>query len=155
MKQGPVLALTLFAFTLMGYLLQSCEKENENETKISRFNSDESHKNGQNCMSCHLSGGSGEGWFTVAGSVYDSNLNATYPNAFVELYTGPNNTGTLVATIEGDALGNFYTTENVELGDGLYPSVVGKIESKYMVGAITSGECNLCHGVSTEKIWTR
>lgn len=155
MKKGVLLAVTLVAFTLGVNFLTSCEEENENETMISRYNSDESHRTGQDCMTCHLSGGSGEGWFTVAGSVYDSTLNTPYPNALIELYTGPNSTGTLVATIEGDALGNFYTTESVELGDGLYPLVVGKSESKQMAGAITSGECNLCHGVSTEKIWTR
>ena len=45
------------------FAIHSCEKnENENETKISSYNSTESHKEGQNCMTCHKSGGSGEGW---------------------------------------------------------------------------------------------
>ena len=34
-------------------------------------------------MSCHKSGGAGEGWFTIAGTVYDGTKNATYPNATV------------------------------------------------------------------------
>ena len=29
--------------------------------------------------------------------------------------------------------------------------VVGNLESTYMVGGITNGQCNQCHGVSTEK----
>ncbi len=157
MKQGAVLAQTLFVivFVLIVNLLQSCEKENRIETMISTFNSDESHKNGQNCMSCHFTDGPGEGWFTVAGSVYDSTLNAAYPGVLVKLFTGPNSTGTLIATIETDALGNFYTTEDVNLIEGLYPSVIGEFESAQMAGAITSGECNLCHGVSTGKIWAK
>ena len=153
MKRRLLLAITLIAFALAVNLLKSCEKENENETKISTFNSDESHKSGQNCMDCHVSGNSGEGWFTVAGTVYDSTLNSTYPNVLVELYTGPNSSGTLITTIEVDALGNFYTTESVDLTKGLYASVVGDSESTTMAGAITNGKCNQCHGVSTDKIW--
>ena len=155
MNRGLLLVITLFAFTLTVNLFKSCEKENENETKISTFNSDESHNSGQNCMDCHVSGESGEGWFTIAGTVYDSTLNSIYPNALVELYTGPNSTGTLITTIQVDALGNFYTTESVDLKEGLYPTVVGNVESTYMAGAITSGQCNQCHGVSTDKIWTK
>lgn len=155
MKRRLLLAITLIAFTLAVNQFKSCEKENENETKISTFNSDESHKSGQNCMNCHVSGNSGEGWFTVAGTVYDSTLNSTYPNVLVELYTGPNSSATLIATIEVDALGNFYTTESVDLTEGLYASVIGDIESTYMAGVITNGRCNLCHGVSTDRIWTR
>ncbi len=153
MKRHLLLASTLFVVTLAVNLLKSCEKENENETKISTFNSVESHHSGQNCMDCHVSGNSGEGWFTVAGTVYDNTLNVTYPNALVELYTGPNSTGTLITTIEVDALGNFYTTKSVDLKEGLYPTVVGNSESTVMAGAITTGQCNQCHGVSTDKIW--
>ncbi|MBW6490622.1 MAG: hypothetical protein K0B15_05430 [Lentimicrobium sp.] len=67
-------------------------------------------------MSCHKSGGTGEGWFTVAGSVYDSTYASGFPNATVRLYTGPNGTGTLKATIQVDNYGNFYTPKTLILG---------------------------------------
>ncbi|MCJ7618580.1 MAG: hypothetical protein MUO43_18820 [Desulfobacterales bacterium] len=147
--------LGMIVITIAVMVIQSCEKENENETRISTFNSDESHKVGQNCMECHVAGNAGEVWFSVAGTVYDSTLSSTYPNVLVYLYTGPKGTGTLEATIEVDGLGNFYTTEQIDLSDGLFPTVIGNIGSTNMLGTITNGQCNLCHGMSTEKIWTR
>ncbi|MFN5416757.1 MAG: hypothetical protein ACK5B9_06835 [Flavobacteriia bacterium] len=138
---------------ILGILTFSCEKEG-NETKISTHNSDDSHNNGNNCMNCHKSGGEGEGWFNVAGSVYDANLNVSYPNSTVKLYTSPNGGGSLKYTFEVDGLGNFYTTDKIDFGSGLYPAVTGNNGTKYMSSAITSGQCNSCHNVSTDKIWT-
>ena len=134
----------------------SCEKEEEgeNKTKISRYNDDESHKTGQNCMSCHISGGSGEGWFTAAGSVYNSSKETPYPNTTVKLYTEPNGQGNLIKTIEVDGKGNFYTTENIDFGAELFTTVStpdGKI--KNMNSSISTGACNSCHGNSTDNIW--
>jgi hypothetical protein len=109
---------------------------------------------GQNCMSCHKPGGSGEGIFRVAGTVYDSLLNNTNANGFIDLYTQPNGGGTFVKRIAVDAKGNFYTTEIIGLGNGLYPSVISRTgNKKYMSGSITSGACNSCHGVTQDKIW--
>lgn len=144
----------LLTFSLLIITLQSCEKENENEAKISSNGTSRSHHTGQNCISCHSQNGSGEGWFIVAGTVYDQAKINTYANITVRLYTGVNGTGTLMYTIQGDALGNFYTTENISFGTGLYASVHGSAAPKYMTAAITSGQCNSCHGVSTDKIWT-
>ncbi len=132
--------------------LQSCGK---NVTNISKHNSNESHNEGQNCMSCHVKGGEGEGRFTVAGTVYDSLKVNTYPNAIIELYTGTNGTGTVQNTIEVDAKGNFYTTENIKFGNGLYPSVTGSTSSFHMLSPLTSGQCNNCHGNTTNKIWIK
>jgi mono/diheme cytochrome c family protein len=132
---------------------QSCEKE-ENDTKISSNNSDESHKSGQNCMSCHVSGGSGEGWFLAAGTIYESNKTTAYPNATVMLYTATGGTGTLKATIEVDDKGNFYTTETIDFGSGLFPAVEGSTGTKYMISSVTTGQCNSCHGSTTDPIWT-
>jgi hypothetical protein len=53
-----------------------------------------------------------------------------------------------------DAFGNFYTTENIDFGNGLYASVEGNSSTKNMVSSITTGQCNSCHGISTDKIWT-
>ncbi len=150
------LAFILFA-VLSIMIIQSCEKdeENENETKVSSYSSDESHNNGKNCMTCHVSGGDGEGWFIVAASVYDETKTNPYPGATVKLYTEPNGSGTLKATIEVDKKGNFYTTASLDFGSGLYPAVEGNSTTKYMNSKISNGQCNSCHGVTTDKIWTK
>ncbi len=137
-------------------ILASCEKEGgEQKHKVSRHQSDESHNAGQNCISCHKEGGGGEGWFTAAATVYDSSFAQVYPNATIKLYSGPNGTGTLKHVIEVDAKGNFYTTEALDFGTGLYPAVEGATGTNYMSFSITTGECASCHGVSTNKIWAR
>ena len=105
-------------------------------------------------MSCHRSGGSGEGWFTIAGTVYDAAKNETFSNATITLYTGPGRTGTLKATIQADKYGNFYTTENIDFENGLYTSVEGSSNITYMNSTLTNGQCNSCHGVNTDRIWT-
>ncbi len=135
-------------------MLVSCNKEGE-ETKISSNSSSESHNQGQNCMSCHKSGGEGEGWFNAAGTVYDSTKLAVYPKTTVKLFSGPQGSGDLKYTVQVDGLGNFYTTEKIDYGTGLYPAVEGNNQTKYMSSSISNGACNSCHGVSTDKIWTK
>lgn len=130
------------------------EKEGQNESLVSSKNSSESHRMGENCMNCHKSGGSGEGWFKLAGTVYNEAKTNTFANSIVKLYTQPNGEGTLKYTINGDAKGNFYTTENIDFGNGLYVSVEGTTAS-FMVTPVSSGQCNSCHGSSTAKIWTK
>jgi len=139
---------------LIMVVLLSCEKENGNETKISTYNSSDSHNTGQNCMNCHTSGGEGEGVFEVAGTVYDSQKTNTYPNATVRLYSGPDGTGDLIATIQVDQLGNFYSTEGINFGSGLFVSVQGETQTRYMPTSLTTGACNSCHGSSVGRIWT-
>jgi len=48
-----------------------------------------------------------------------------------------------------------YTTESINFGAGLYPSVEGSSSTQYMSTTIASGECSSCHGVTTDKIWTK
>lgn len=151
MKTKTFLLLLVVGITL---LLNSCGSDNDNKN-ISKYLSERSHNMGMNCMDCHKEGGEGDGWFVVAGTVYDEQLVNTYPGATVKLYTGPDGTGTLVHTIEVDTKGNFHTTEDIDFGAGLYPVVVGNLETKDMSSSISSGQCNSCHGVSTGKIWTR
>lgn len=135
----------------------SCNKdENDgNETKISSNYDNKSHNIGENCMNCHVNGGSGAGWFNLAGTIYDSTKTRTYPNIAIQLYTGRNGTGELVKTIEVDAKGNFFTTENIDYGQGLYVSAQGDLIAKYMFSPITNGACNSCHGVTTDRVWTK
>lgn len=148
----------LFLLAMAALTVAACENEKEgdengeNETVISKHNEMESHNNGKNCMSCHKQGGPGEGWFTVAGSVYNETATDPFPNATVKLYTGPNGTGTNKKTIEVDGLGNFFTTENIDFGDGLYVAVEGSQQTRYMSIPLDAGQCNSCHGNSTAKI---
>lgn len=148
-------SLTFLIFAVC-FIASSCKKdENENETKISSYNDDESHNMGQNCISCHYQGGNGEGWFNSAGTVFDSTMASTYPNSTIKLYTGPNATGTLKYTIEVDGKGNFYTTEDMDFSAGLYPSISGNTATKHMSTSISSGNCMSCHGASTINLWTK
>ena len=150
----------LFMFLVFSLVLAvSCEKENENEneggneSKTSSATSSESHNMGQNCMNCHKQGGQGEGWFSIAGTVYDTSLTKVYTNATVKLYTAPNGGGTLKYTLPVDRKGNFYTTTSISFGSGLYPVVSGVNNPNYMSTPITTGDCNSCHGISTSKLW--
>ncbi len=107
-------------------------------------------------MSCHHPGGEGEGCFKVAGSIYDSLFTHSLSNVTVKLYTGANGTGTLKAVVDGDQLGNFYSTEFINFNNYLYPSVTGPSgETRFMISAVTSGECNSCHGVTQNSIYAK
>ena len=129
------------------FIIPSCNKGRDGgETKISRAGGTESHNMGQNCMNCHKPGGKGEGWFTAAGTVYNTTDGSTFSNSIVQLFTQPRGGGQLVATLNGDANGNFYTTANINFGSGLYPAVTGVSGTNYMPTAVTSGACNSCHG---------
>jgi len=145
---------TLFVALFIALVFPSCELESENETMISSFNEDESHAKGLNCMDCHYSGGDGEGWFNLAGTVFKENLTETYPNTNIYLYTEANGAGTQVYALEVDALGNFYTTETIDYGSGLYVGVQGNLDTKFMFSPVFNGACNSCHGTTTDKIWT-
>jgi hypothetical protein len=147
---------SLIIFTSI-FFIQSCNDDDlgENETLISRYNEDESHNAGQNCMNCHFQGGSGEGWFNIAGTVYDSLEAAVYPNATIRFYTGPAGSGSLKYTLEVDALGNFFTTEDIDFGDELFTSVEGNSAEQFMISPVSMGECNSCHGNSVESIWAK
>ena len=146
--------LISFAFSLALLLINSCEKEGGcGETKISFTNGSESHNAGQNCMNCHKSGKEGSGCFLAAGTVYDNTASNIYANATIRLYSQPNGAGSVVATIPGDAKGNFYTTANIDFGSGLYPSVTNSSgQTVYMSSSTTTGACSSCHGVSQAKI---
>ena len=157
MKNNKFNSVLLYTFLLVSsmFIFQSCEKEDEgcDDDNISIAGDDESHNAGQNCMQCHYDGGEGEGCFVVAGTVYDSLQINTKSSGTIELYTEPNGQGQKVKTVAIDTKGNFFTTDIFNL-EGLYPVAVGTNGSKqYMGSALTSGQCNSCHGVSTNKIW--
>jgi hypothetical protein len=152
------LLIFLASFSTVSIIAVSCSKDNENnssgELKISQTGESESHNMGQNCMNCHISGGRGEGSFTVAGTVYNNQLSAVYPNAVIKLYTQANGSGSLLATLNADANGNFYTTGNVDFSGGLYPAIFSTNGSViYMPVSTTQGACNNCHGSSAAKLF--
>jgi len=155
MKKLKITGIILIAILAI-VAIQSCERESSEkgcgETNISKAGSDESHNKNQNCMSCHTSGGTGEGCFSVAGTAYKSNK-TSYANAgSVKFYSAPNGEGTLKHTIAIDALGNFHTTESIDL-TGLYPAITLGGSEHYMSTAPGNGSCNSCHGVSTDNLW--
>ena len=153
MKKTTILYILFLG--VLSFIACSKEDEGGNATKVSSYGSQQSHNMGRNCMDCHASGSSGEGWFNVAGTVYDSLLTSTLPNGTIYFYTDANATGTLKYTIQVDAKGNFYTTNNIDFSTALYPVVKGKSSNQMMSSGITTGQCNSCHGVSTDKIWTK
>jgi len=144
-----------FAAVIMLIFMQSCTTENEYEsTGSSVAGSNKSHNMGQDCMNCHRPGGGEAPVWKVAGTVYNEALTYTNPNATVNLYTGPNGTGTLKYTLTVDAKGNFYTSSTIDFTGGLYPSVTGSTSTNSMSSPISTGACNSCHdGVSRSRVW--
>lgn len=126
------------------------EEEDSNDVAISRNGGQSSHNTGQNCLSCHQSGN--EYIFSTAGSVYQQqNLTAPLPNVKILFHDGPNASGNLIHSIEVDALGNFYTTDAITWGNGLYVSVEvpGKPITSSMSFTVNEGACGRCHDNKT------
>lgn len=152
-NQIKLSVLALGMLVALGGTISSCKKnKNCDETKISENGQSESHNNGRDCMECHKSSGDGEGCFNIAGSVFNSG-GGNLSGGTVRLFSEPNAQGTLLATLQIDNLGNFFTTGDFVVGNGYYPQVEdanGNI--KNMPTLATSGSCNSCHGVNTAKI---
>jgi cytochrome c553 len=153
MKTNSILS-ALFILVCSAFLLPSCDKEGDcSVSNISAAGKNESHNFGQNCMTCHKSGGEGKGCFNAAGSVYNSALSAHLSSGTVKFYTQPNGGGTLKYTVAIDSKGNFYTTES-NTYTGLYPAITGPNgTTNYMSTTIGSGACNSCHGASTSALF--
>lgn len=145
--------LLLFAIAVLGVSLVRCDKwvKPENETQISKHGDDESvdddHQfNGQNCMNCHYTEGRGEGWFTLAGSVLGNDTTGLV-HVYQDFTQAP------FTTIEVDAVGNFYTTDAIDFSNGVNVSIEDDNGNLQIMGAkIFTGQCNLCHGVTTSKL---
>jgi hypothetical protein len=170
MRKTYISFVILSALAIVGIILsQSCgqgdqtKQPAENKTqevvvdRISQQDGNKSHKFGTNCASCHTTGGSGKGLFTVSGSVLDEARANIQKKCIIKLYTKPKAQGELISTIYSDALGNFYTTEKIDFSAGLYPTLLGtpgvKEDTKHMTKIpIYKGDCNSCHGIVTEKL---
>lgn len=147
------LAVRLFA--LFGFfILGSCEQEVDDcgAKLVSSGAATASHHGGKNCMTCHRSAAGGRGCFVLAGTVYDSAGTSPVGGAVLRMQTAESG-GTVVLTLTSDGEGNFYTTESVNFGEGLHPSiqVEGKVPCS-MPYAVTIGACGACHGVTAGKV---
>jgi hypothetical protein len=152
MKARPIHILPGILVVVASLSLVACH-ESDDDAKISRSGSDESHNAGKNCMTCHSPGGSGEYVFTVAGTVYRPDLVSVHPGASTRFYAEANGAGDLVTSLEVDARGNFYTTEFIDLTAGPYVSVEGQVATHTMQSPVTEGACNACHGVTVDVIY--
>ena len=139
-------------FVMPFIVFNSCNHANQMVENNSKYGDDESHNMGKDCMSCHKKGGDGEGWFYIAGTAYTNDGENTAEDVTVLMYTKPDGKGILKKIIEGDKLGNFYTTDITGFGNGLYPAVVFNNDTTFMSSSTTNGSCNSCHGNSTSKI---
>ncbi len=131
---------TLILFSFFTVWMISCEKEND--SNISFHNSDESHNTGDNCMNCHYQAGPGDGWFSVAGSVYGD-----YENHSVRVFDAK--TQELLAKIEIDQLGNLYTSEEIDFSNGITIGIINEDDPneapRVMGSVVETAQCNLCH----------
>ncbi len=107
-------------------------------------------------MSCHKAGRPGKSCFTIGGSVLDEARGKIHKNPVIKLYTEPKGGGKLVATISGDKMGNFYSTESIDFSMGLYPTLIGTQgvaePIKHMAHPVFRGNCNSCHGYREEAL---
>lgn len=118
-------------------------------------------RRGANCLGCHAVGGDNAYQYSVAGTVYELDLTTFYPDATLYLYSGPDGSGDLVATVAVDGNGNFYTTELIEVGKGkkgVYPAIVGRevgSQPIYMNERADDGACSSssCHSINRPPIY--
>ena len=150
-----LLILLLQLLLTLGCDSTNDDDDDDNGTKISLHNTNDSHRPGQACLNCHNVGSTNEYQFRLAGTVYNLTETDVYPNATIHLYTSANANGDLVASVEVDALGNFYTTQSIDWGNGgLYPVVESNQATRYMSTPTTEGNCNGCHtGINVSRIY--
>ena len=142
--------LLLFTILCTVFIFIACEKDHEH---TSQNGETESHNMGQNCMNCHSASGNNEHKFYIAGTVYDSTKTTPLANGKVEFYDAVSG-GNLVLTLEVDGNGNFYTTNNINFGNGLHPKVISPNGQVKEMGSLTSnGGCGSCHGANQPRIW--
>ncbi len=129
----PVIAVILL-------LLQAGCFSDNGDDESSGFTS---HNTGNNCLQCHTAGGSGDGIFTAAGSVYHTDGTTVYAGVTVNLMNG----SSVAATMVSDNNGNFYTGGALDFGSGLTPAVVTSGGTRTMASTINNGGCNQggCH----------
>jgi cytochrome c553 len=113
-----------------------------------------SHNVGQNCMRCHQAHGPGLGQFTAAGTLRNLDGSAHPNGTLILTRTDPAKDptgGDVVAAVDADALGNFYTTAPLPVPDealyALVRSADGATQNWMPFPTITTA-CNICHAGS-------
>jgi len=156
-RKKALRGLVLSAFVCIG--IYSCT--HVSGTYISQHGSREGSSMKDNCMDCHKNGAT-EGGFIVGGTVFKEDKTTRNPNGNVYLFATPPNTtdgkDSIIATIEVDGVGNFYTTHPIDLSNGVYPAVQSPAgDTIVRMQALTSnGACNSCHdGRTQDKIHVR
>ena len=132
--------------------IYSCNHADQLVQNNSKHGDHKSHNMGMDCMQCHKQGSGGDGWFYIAGTAYTNSGSNTAQDVTVLMFTEPDGQGSIKKIVEGDKLGNFYTTDITGFGTGLFPAVVYNNDTAFMSSSITNGSCNSCHGKSTSKI---
>ncbi|MEI6455104.1 MAG: hypothetical protein WCO93_02350 [bacterium] len=144
----------LIALSVILLAFAGCRKSPHSEQISSHNWETESHHQGEDCSGCHNSGGSAHEYlWVVSGTVYKNDSVTPNPNGVINFWTGPLGTGNLVATLEVDGYGNFYTNSAILPAAGCYPQVrsaVGNVQN--MLTLNVSGSCNLCHSSKTNRI---
>ena len=119
-----------------------------------------------NCMDCHQIGAT-QGAFTIAGTVFMPDQSNKNPNGTIYLHTLRNGKDSIdekgnvfekdsiIATIEVDGVGNFYTTHPYDLHNGVYPEIVTASSDTMMQTIAPNGACNSCHNANPPKISVR
>lgn len=120
---------------------------------VSAENENRSHFAGGNCLRCHQSHGPGPGRYGVGATIYDQQ-DDVLPNPVLELWrpAGAEDAGIAlgekVAELEGDALGNVFTTQTFDFRQERMIAVVRNRQGDQtasMPFPVESGACNLCH----------
>ncbi len=143
--------LLIITVLLCIFTFDSCKKDKAGSgSKSSVYGGTESHNVGEACMRCHNSGGSNQYWWIVAGTVYKPDSTSLNPNSSVYLFSASNGGGTIAAALQVDGKANFYSTNSISFGSGLYPAVKSLSgQLIYMNSSITQGNCNGCHTSSS------
>ena len=156
LKQGSFsrtnTVIALLAMVILVFAL-GCKHGKCEVGPTSAAGTDRSHNEGENCQSCHLPDGNGNGCWTVAGTIYNANGTNTVTQAHVLLFGGPLGQGGQKLKLDNDDLGNVYTSQDVNFGSGLFPAVVSAAgDTAFMLEPIQDGACNRCHGHSTDRL---
>ncbi|MBF0277100.1 MAG: hypothetical protein HQM13_04890 [SAR324 cluster bacterium] len=129
------------------------DEENDSEYESDVNDDDESHHSGEDCMSCHQLGSSGnDEIFSVAGTVYDA-LDGKKVLAGVSIGV-LDYSGKLQTQLTSDSKGNFYSKRPLSTPYMIIMSYQNVEMS--MIAKPSNGSCNECHNSedsSPSRVW--
>jgi hypothetical protein len=152
MSKNVMFVLAILVFISVSLFFSGCS--GNNSTSPSNSTTVTGHNVGQNCLTCHVSGGqSSENVFTLGGTIFkDAAGNTISPGTVVDFFSGPNGTGTLLFSLVADSSGNIHSSQAINFTAGIYPAIVmpgGTM--RYMPQVAKQGSCNStgCHDINT------